>query len=78
MGNVKLEEADMAGCISLTSCLENVVKSCQALVEAFAIEVNIEMSAAFKSEPNHAVEEQKLTSWGASAASKDRDLSTGS
>lgn len=41
------------------SCLGNV-KNCQALIEAFAIEVNLEASTALKSEPNRTVEEQKL------------------
>lgn len=37
---------------------ENVEKNSQALVEAIAIEVNFEVNAAFRSEPNHTIEEE--------------------
>lgn len=59
MGNVKLEGRDIAACSNLMSCLGNV-KNCRALIEAFAVELNLEASTALESEPNCTVEEQKL------------------
>lgn len=55
VGNVKLEGRDMAACVNLMSCLGKE-KTCQALIEAFVVQLNLEASTAFKSGADYMVE----------------------
>lgn len=55
--NVKLEGRDMAACVNLMSYLGKE-RNCQALIEALVVQLNLEAGTAFKSGPDHMVEER--------------------